>query len=74
MSWGFRIVRYADGSGYGLHEVFYDSMQHPTAWTGKPIYFAGDTAEEVRQELRQAWKDAHDRAVLDQAYLERIER
>lgn len=23
MSWNYRIVEYADGSGFGLHEVYY---------------------------------------------------
>lgn len=24
MSWNYRIVRYKNGGGYGLHEVYYD--------------------------------------------------
>ena len=74
MSWNFRIVRYADGSGFGLHEVFYDSMQEPKSWTGRPIYFSGDTPEEIRQELRRAYKDAHEQAILEEQNLERAKR
>lgn len=27
--WNFRLVKYRDGSGYGIHEVFYDEEGEP---------------------------------------------
>ena len=24
MTWNYRVVKYSDGSGYGLHEIYYD--------------------------------------------------
>ncbi len=33
MTWNYRIVKYADGSGFGLHEVGYNLMGEPVSMT-----------------------------------------
>ena len=40
MSWNYRIVEYRDGSGFGLHEVFYDDKGQPWSMTEQPASFA----------------------------------
>lgn len=45
MSWNYRLVSYADGSGYGLHEVYYDEDGQPWGMTEQPCSFASDWDE-----------------------------
>lgn len=66
MSWNYRIVRYADGTGYGLHEVYYDDTGAPTKMTAEPCRFVGDSAEDVRGALMRAKMDAVRRPVMDE--------
>ncbi|WP_414470867.1 hypothetical protein [Microvirga sp. M2] len=68
-SWKYRIVRYRDGSGYGLHEVFYDEGGNPTARTEEPIGFDAclrEGPEEIARLLQQALEDAQAQSVLDE--------
>jgi hypothetical protein len=66
MSWNYRIVKYADGTGYGLHEVHYDHDNKPIRMTKEPAGFAGDSPEEVRAALLAAKVDATKRTVFDE--------
>jgi hypothetical protein len=66
MSWNYRIVKYADGSGFGLHEVHYDKKGREISMTENLASFAGDTAEEVRSSLMMAKMDAYKRPVFDE--------
>ena len=66
MTWNYRIVRYANGSGYGLHEVHYDDMDHEVSMTSEPAGFVGDTVEEVVGALAGAEFDGRTRAVFDE--------
>jgi hypothetical protein len=66
MSWNYRIVRYADGSGFGLHEVHYDAAGEAIRMTGNPAGFCGDTTEEVRASFIKAKTDAFRRPVFDE--------
>ena len=66
MPWNYRIVRYADGSGFGLHEVHYDCNQKEIRMSAKPAAFVGDTAEEVRGALMMARMDAIRRPVFEE--------
>jgi hypothetical protein len=69
MSWNYRIVRYRDGSGFGLHEVHYDRDGQPRAMTEQPTSFACDVEdgpEGVVQSLGMAHRDALGRPVLDE--------
>ena len=50
MSWNYRIVKYANGDGYGLHEVFYDAAGNPKSMTAEPAGFVGDTPGETKHE------------------------
>jgi hypothetical protein len=45
MTWNYRVVRYRDGTGYGLHEVHYDDEGEPWSMTQRPASFACDAAE-----------------------------
>lgn len=71
-SWSYRIVKYHDGSGYGLHEVYYDDAGKPQAMTKDPIDFdiGPDSddggADTIRKMLATAAKDAKDKPVLDE--------
>lgn len=66
MGWNYRIVRYADGSGLGLHEVYYDADGKEISMTAEPASFVGDTPEDVRSALLMAKTDAHRRPVFDE--------
>ena len=69
MSWNYRIVRYRDGSGFGLHEVFYDDDGEPWGMTEKPIDFAcrpEEGAEGIREQVALASLDAQRRPVLEE--------
>lgn len=66
MSWNYRIVRYADGSGFGLHEVHYEADGTPIRMTEQPCGFAGDTAQDVQVALMRAKMDAQRRPIFDE--------
>ena len=36
MSWNYRIVKYRDNSGFGIHEVYYDDEGKPWGMTSDP--------------------------------------
>ena len=63
MSWEYRIVEYADGISFGLHEVYYEDGE-PMRMEQEPACFAGESAEEVREELLLAHTDAVRRPVF----------
>lgn len=68
MTWNYRIVRYRDNKGFGLHEVYYDSEGRPWSMTVEPATFACDVdegPEGVRGSLLMARVDAIKRPVLD---------
>jgi hypothetical protein len=57
MSWNYRIVRYHDGEGFGLHEVFYDDAGLPWGMTENPASFVCGTDEGpagIRESLLRA--------------------
>ncbi len=67
--WNYRLVRYVDGSGFGLHEVYYGDDKLPRAMTEDPISFACDLEEGpngVRKSITQAHKDAIGRPIFDE--------
>ena len=67
MSWNYRIVKYLDGSGFGLHEVFYDDSDRPWSMTEEAADFRCDADEGpqgVRESLLLARVDAIHRPVL----------
>lgn len=69
MTWNYRIVRYRDEGGYGLHEVYYDDDGQPWAMTEKPCGFACHVEEGpvgVQESLATALEDATQRPVLDE--------
>lgn len=61
MSWTYRIVKYRDGSGFGLHEVYCDREGLPWGMTERPCGFGCYADEEPRgsiwQQLQRAIKD-----------------
>ena len=64
MSWNYRIVEYADGDGFGLHEVHYNADGKEVSMTSRPAVFIGDTPEELREALMMASADARKRPVF----------
>jgi hypothetical protein len=74
MTWNYRIVRYADGSGFGLHEVFYENGA-AVSMTVAAIPFVSDSEEGpqgVIESLRMALADAENRPVLDEREIARL--
>ena len=65
MSWNYRIVKYADGTGYGLHEVYYNVVGQPMAMSEHTAGFVGETVPEVHSAMMMARRDAVGRPVLD---------
>ena len=68
-TWNYRVVRYRDGSGYGLHEVHYDDAGLPWGMTTNPAGFACDIDEGpngIIESLLMARTDARKRPVLDE--------
>lgn len=69
MVWNNRIVKYKNGSGFGLHEVYYNSAGEPCAMTENPKGFAADVEEGsqgVIESLELALSDAKKHPVLDE--------
>ena len=69
MTWNNRIVKYRDGSGYGLHEVFYDENNQPWAMTENPISFVVGIEEGpqgVTDSLFRAIRDATKHPVFEE--------
>lgn len=67
MSWNYRIVQYKDGSGYGLHEVYYDDEGQPWSMTKNPASFVCNPDEGpagITGALMMARTDARKRPVL----------
>lgn len=65
--WNYRIVEYQDGSGYGLHEVYYDDDGQPWAMTEGAARFVCDRdegAEGIKESLLRARVDAIKRPVF----------
>ncbi len=69
MTWNYRIVKYKDGSGYGLHEVYYNKDGEVHSMTTEPASFACGDDEGVggvMNSLRMAYQDATTRPILDE--------
>jgi len=64
VSWNYRIVRYSDGSGFGLHEVHYNNDGKAIRMTAEAAGFVGDTPGDVRGGLMKAKMDATRRPVF----------
>lgn len=67
--WNYRIVRYKDGSGFGLHEVFYDDEGLAYAMTAEAVRFVCDATEGpqgITQSLLTARVDARKRPIFDE--------
>lgn len=64
--WNYRIVKYRNGDGYGLHEVHYDDDGLPYAMTKRPTCFVGADPKEIVDGLVMARTDARKRPVFDQ--------
>ena len=66
MSWNYRIVKYADGSGYGLHEVYYDDYGNEEAMTENPASFVGESPEDIHGQMITARTDAIKRPIFEE--------
>jgi hypothetical protein len=66
VTWNYRIVRYADGTGYGLHEVYYDKDGKEYSMTKEPCSFVAETDEELIKSLCMAYADTARRPVFEE--------
>ena len=67
--WNYRIVRYRDGSGHGLHEVYYDEDGTPRLMTERPAAFVvydDEDAAGIVAALERALNDAKERPIIDE--------
>lgn len=48
--WNYRVMK--DGELFGIHEVYYDEDGKPEAYTNGPVAAAGDTVEELKEDLK----------------------
>ena len=68
MSWNYRIVRYRNNEGFGLHEVYYDADGMPWGMTEDAVRFVCDAEEGpsgVKGSLLMAQSDSIKRPILD---------
>ena len=68
-TWNYRIVRYRDNKGFGLHEVFYDDDGLPWTMTEDPVGFdcgVEEGPEGIRELLDAAMRDVGLHPVLDE--------
>jgi len=69
MTWNYRVIRYFDGRGFGLHEVYYDDQGRPWGMTCEACRFVVDAGEDVAgiiKSLKMALKDTREFPVLDE--------
>ena len=70
MSWNYRIIRYQGGSGFGLHEVYYNKDGKPWGMTEEAARFVcdidEDAKEEIKKALEMALKDIQNYEVLNE--------
>lgn len=67
MSWHYRIVKYRDDKGYGLHEVYFNKSGEAWAMTSDPCSFGADFEdgpEDILKSLERATMDAINRGVF----------
>lgn len=68
MTWNYRIVRYPNNEGFGLHEVYYDSDGQPWGMTEDAVRFVCSAEEGtagIVDSLLTARVDASRRPVFD---------
>jgi hypothetical protein len=68
MTWNDRVVRTTNGDeeGFAIYEVYDDDNGRPEARTEEPAHPAGETLEELADDL-QAYQAALQQPVLDDA-------
>lgn len=70
MTWNYRVVRYRNGEGYGLHEVYYDAAGQPWAMTEKPATFCAhiedDAQCDISNSLERAMNDVVRLPIFDE--------
>jgi hypothetical protein len=66
MTWNYRVVCTENEAevSYAIYEVYYDDDGRPEARTERPSYPAGETLEELREDV-QRYLAALDQPVLD---------
>ena len=72
MTWNYRVVCTTDGEeeSFAIYEVYYDDEDRPEARTEQPASPAGETLEELQEDL-QAYLRALSEPVLDDAIFRR---
>ena len=71
MTWNYRMIRYNDEKGFGIHEVYYDEDGEPDGMTVNAVSFAvgylEDGPEDLARSLKQALSDATKLTILDES-------
>lgn len=67
MTWNYRVVKYANGSGFGLHRVFYNADGSEKTMSESPVSFFGKTRDEVYENLCLAKMDAMKRPIFNES-------
>ena len=62
MTWDYRIL--VRNGEYAIYEVYYDESGHIEAFADTPVYPAGDSTEELREDLEH-YQRALKHPVLD---------
>ena len=61
-SWGYRLVTHPDGACF-IHETYYDAREGLLGIAREPARPCGDTAADVREELRRMEEGLAERAL-----------
>lgn len=72
MSWNYRVVKYANNEGFGLHEVYYDAKGKIDGWTEDPILTcSADEVPEIEfiKEFKAMTRDIENEAFLEEEEL-----
>lgn len=65
MTWNYRIVKYKNAPGWGVHEVYYNENQEPFAMTEEPCrFYSDDSVRDLQKALKLAYDDAIKHPVL----------
>ena len=77
MNWDYRVIKrtFKMPSGYleiqhAIYEVYYDEDGNVNTWSANPMYIAGETLDELRDDLKR-YSAAFDRPILDWDELEK---
>ena len=63
--WNYRLVKYADGSGFGVHEVYYENDKQ-IGMTETPETLRGKGRKRLKKNIAMMLADVMRQPVLDE--------